>query len=153
MNKLLIILIILILFVYLNQYFKVNSEFVIIQIGLSKITPEILFEKSPIIINERVINSYQLLDTIFKYLYIKSSQTISIKDEKYTCYGKYTILQNQEKDCTIDVFHPKKEKHFQKIKLYRNQCMILPMFWKYKSEDVLTITNLCDIFSVIKNLI
>lgn len=151
MKILIIVLISLLVFVYLTQYFKVNKDFEIIQVNISHLTPDLLFEKSPIIVNERIVDPKQLLQTVFKYLFLKNKESIAEVKKQNVCFGKYTILQDSKKDNIVNVIHPKNKNKNKKIKLYQNQCMILPMYWKYQPESELKVIHLCDIFSVFKN--
>lgn len=150
---LLLILAFLICFVYLKHYFKSNSSFEIIQTPISKLTPSLLFEKSPIVISEPIVQPIHLTKSIFKYMYIcKKEKNITI-DKLYTCNGKYCILYPTEDDAHIHINHPNhKEEKFQSVKLYKNQCIVLPMFWKFKTHDPnIHSIDLFDIFTFYKN--
>jgi hypothetical protein len=147
------VLIFLILYLYFKYYFKYSTKFEIIQANVSKVTPELLFEKSPIIINERVVNPEDLAKTTFKYLYMKKLVKVDESNQLKKCRGKYNVISPMENDIILDVYHPVfKEK--QQVKLYHNQCIILPFHWKYQVIDKhsrVMVMELLDVFSILKN--
>lgn len=151
-----ILIILIIIFVikqYVKHYFKINPTFSIVQLPLSRLNVDILYEKSPIIINERVVYAEQLVDTVFKYLYIskKHFKNISI-DAIYKNSARYAILTNNKNDSIVYLYHPNNKKKCLPIKLYKDQCIIIPSFWFYKTNIENTqVFKLYDIFNKLSN--
>ena len=151
MNKLIIILVILILVVYIKYYLSPNPIFQILQTSISKARPKLLFEKSPIVIEEPLVNASDLLSILFKYLYILKKNVLTTSQnviQQNKC--KYLVLSPKDKDgAVVQIVHPKHSrimKHtnyaksktsiaFVDIQLKQHQCMILPIHWWYKTNS------------------
>lgn len=156
MNKILLyIVIILICILYIYYYTKYNPEFNIIQTYIDEINLKLLFEKSPIVIYDKIYNPEDLLKTLFKYTYISKKQSVITPIIATRNTAKYLILWNQDNDLDIDIIHPKYYKEIKKktettyvtIKLKSNQILILPAFWLYKSQSSVNIIELNDLIS------
>lgn len=148
MNKLIIILIVLIVLVYAKYYMSPNPVFQILQTSISKTKPSLLFEKSPIIIEEPLVQCADLLPSLFRYLYIvKRSYKTTPNNVLQQNKCKYMIVSPLQEDAIVQIVHPKHSrllrqsttinntKHkiaFVDIKLKKNQCLILPLYWWYK---------------------
>lgn len=72
-KALLIIAVIMILAVYLRYYTKAPLEVSVLQIRASAFRPEMLMEKQPIVIEDRVVDSRQLARHALKYYTVYSS--------------------------------------------------------------------------------
>lgn len=137
----------------MKHYFKINPSFSIIQLPLSRLNVNILYEKSPIIINERIVYIEQLVDIVFKYLYISKKHFKNIsKDVMYKNCARYAILTNNKSDSIVYLYHPNNKNNNRKkclpVKLYKDQCIIIPSFWFYKSNIENTqVIKLYDIFN------
>lgn len=154
MNKLVIVLVLLIVVVYARYYLRANQEFQIIQASLTKVKPNHLFEKSPIVIEEPMVDPKLLLKTLFKYLYTfkrigTPKQNVLIQNK---C--KYMIIWPTQREAEVQIMHPK-EKNREKalhldVKLKRNQCVILPLHWWYKTDsEMFAKIDLDDLISII----
>jgi hypothetical protein len=170
-------IIIFLVFIYVQYYSKYNKDIKIIQLDLDKINGDILMEKYPIIIYDRIIKPKDLLKTLFAYSYnIKHENVVLFNDRLVWNTSKYVVLFNQISDCDVNVIHPKCKKliafdkrnknnglilsqarfgdmtenvEYVTIKLKKNQVMILPTFWIYHSPSPLQSFNLHDYFSYI----
>lgn len=152
------ILIVLTLVLVLKYYYKasynVNKSFNIIQTPLSKMNYDLLYEKSPIIINELVFNPNELVEKMFKYLYTKKTVFNYCKTGKlYTNLGRYALLTCKSRDIILNLYHPFTKDKFMPIKLYKDQCIIIPSLWSYSSFDCndIHIIKLYDIPILLKN--
>lgn len=152
------VLIVLILILILKYYYKasydVNKSFNIIQTPLSKMNYNLLYEKSPIIINELVYNPNELVEKMFKYLYTRKHVFNYCKiDKLYTNLAKYAIISCKTQDIIINLYHPFSKDRFMPVKLYKDQCMIVPSLWSYSSSECqdIYIIKLYDIPILIKN--
>lgn len=158
-NHLTTIVLILILLVYLQYYLKYNTSYQIIQTELSKMSSNVLYEKYPIIISDRLVDPKSLLSTLFKYTYI----TKIIEDRPPTvnitaCMSKYTLIYSTTDDIFVNIISPtyiyfknqeidSADIAFVTIKLKKQQVLILPSFWLYQSNSQHTSISLNDLFS------
>ena len=67
---LLIVIIILLVIIYINYYNKYKLDYLILQTNLDKIDLNLIYEKYPIVIYDKIINPKDLLKTLFVYTYI-----------------------------------------------------------------------------------
>lgn len=174
---LILIITILILVIYINYYNKYKKDYQLIQTHLDKIDLDILNEKYPIIIYDRIINPNDLLKTLFKYIYI-FKKFIKIKPIFPTInYSKYMLIWNNDEDIMINIINPKYYKliswkkinsfkiskyslydnelekvQYITISLKKNQVFILPPFWIYQSNSYINIIQLNDIISIWYNI-
>jgi len=149
MRILLLILVILTFLLLLRHYDSPTHKFDIIQLSLSRIEPSFLFEKNPIIINEPIMSPIHLTETLFKYLYVKKTQ--SFRSDPSTFHQsrcRYALLYPRHADGSIKIVHPRKSKflidateesmkHIQyvEVKLKKRQVIIVPMYWWYQVEN------------------
>lgn len=165
MNKLVFTLSVVIVFVIIKCYYKsfydINKSFNIIQTPLTKLNYNLLFEKSPIIINEPIYDPYDMIEKVFRYLYIKQSIKSKIKstvNNKYVITmnnSRYALITCKVRDIILNIYHPMFPKKFMPVKLYKDQCIILPNLWSYQSTDCkdILIIELYDIPILVKNYI
>ena len=150
MNKLLIVLIILILLSYLRYNLKYRDEYEIIQLTPSKLTYDILNEKNPIVVDSDVGDVQGFVSKAFKYTYLyDSKRTIDSIDDIIDNNAKFVVLHTKE-DNAIEIMNPKYKKNNYKsvvVKIKRNQLLILPMYWRFKSSKSVECIFLHDIFS------
>lgn len=167
MNKLVILLIVLVVLVYTKYYLKPNPIFQILQASITKVKPSLLFEKSPIVIEEPLVRLQDLLDSIFKYLYIMKRTFVATPAnvlQQNKC--RYLLLSSRNEDTTVQIAHPKHTRLIRSsssqsskqertislvdIKLQKNQCLVLPLHWWYKTptENIQRI-QLDDVLSIL----
>lgn len=152
-----ILVIVLIVFLYVQYYAKYNTSYKILQTKLSNIDVNTLYEKYPIIIEDRLVRANTLTSTLFRYSYTSQSNTIQ-KGSPFVnlALNKYTIIYNIQSDMNINVISPFYKKDFTyayannlfrsvtplaeskveyvTIKLKKQQVLILPMYWSYQTE-------------------
>lgn len=146
---LIIVLALLIVFIYLRYYSSYNPSFDVIQLSVSDLEVKHLLEKSPIVINESIVDPYSIVHTAFRYLYIyKHMEHIpenTIKKNK----SRYLILYSKSNSTIVDVIHPKtmelhcKNSNFTSIDdvpfvqfyLRDAKCMILPSKWFFRIKN------------------
>jgi hypothetical protein len=136
------IVIIAVFYIWLSV--RTNSSYTIIQTSVEKLHPTMLNEKLPIVIETPIVNPDQLLQTVFKYQYIKRS-FVSKLDGKNT-YG-YMLFYSKNDMAIVSVKHPR---YFEvtKVKLYKNQILILPVLWFYNCNDHVSISGLSTFTSM-----
>lgn len=139
---LVIILAILIVMAYIRAYTQPNPEFKVLQASITAFKPSHLFEKSPMIINEPVVDPIALKTTLFRWLYIKSSVTDIVDSDRFMKNrARYRIIYPTSGPSTIWLVHPRhraskeKEVHAVAFQLKKNQCIIIPMHWWFKVHN------------------
>ena len=121
-----------------------NPKFDILQMTLDNFKHEYLFEKSPIIFSDKIVNPLDLLNTVFRFLYFsKRFRTIDrTKDIEqgqeqppHTTKSKYTILSS-DTNTTLTLMHPSQERFAQPVDILlgEHQIIIIPRKWKYIVE-------------------
>lgn len=157
---LLFIIIGLILIIYLKYYVKYNISYKIIQTELANATEDLIYERYPIIISDRIAVPNDLLKTLFKYKYLFHKTFVQYGDPKpRIMYDKYTLLYNNKGDIDINIISPiyRKEANnpinssniqFVTIKLKKLQVLVLPSFWMYQTELPHHVIILNDPFSI-----
>jgi hypothetical protein len=173
MNRsLLLFIIILIIIIYLNYNLKYNDEFQLLQLTSNKITQNILYEKSPIVVQDNINNIIDFIHVIMTYEYIFKNK-IEFKKSNYVNKNLafYSLFYNSNsKPINIYISHPKHYNKFKsnklqsfnyiisdykvndidninniqfvKISLKPKKLLILPAYWLFY------IDNNCDIYSL-----
>jgi hypothetical protein len=138
-RNLVIILVVLVVVVYIRAYTQPNPEFKVLQASITAFKPSHLFEKSPMIINEPVVDPIALKSTLFRWLYVKSVVTDIVDSDRFMKNrARYRIVYPTSGSSTIWLVHPKhraskeKEQHAVAFPLKKNQCVIIPMHWWFK---------------------
>lgn len=161
---LIIIIIILLILIYYNHYKRYNTDYNIIQLFLEQLTLELLNERNPIIIYDRIVNPEILFETLFKYSFIfKKKYYLNNNNFIQNTKSKYTLLLNPNNNVDINIISPihnsnikynfdtieNSNINFITIKLKKQQILILPPFWNFniKKDDYLVIYRLDDIIS------
>jgi hypothetical protein len=99
---------------YFQCYLHQPRSFQIIQTDLTDFRPDLLLEKQPIYLADAVVNPADLIHTIFRYLYIK--RTLSLSD--HTLFkqnlSKFVLIYNDhdEQDTLIKISHPIDKAYF-----------------------------------------
>lgn len=151
MNKLLVLLVTLIAIIYIRYNMKFNDQYEILQTSSDKMTPSLLFEKSPIVVDTYVENAGAFISSVFRYLHISTSQpyqTSGVKDSN----AKYLVI-SAPKDVVIDVVNPKYKGSstpmYVSINLYKKQILVLPMYWTFTSSEEVEAVDVHDFFSLV----
>ena len=137
-----IIIIILIVLIYYRYYTKIEKTIQINQIFLENFTPNLLYEKYPLLIYDRIQDPDELTKTIFKYSYLFKTKK---KTKKSKTTAKYTLVYSSY-DSVLDITQ---SDNYISINLAANQVVILPYGWKYSCDEDLNVIMLQDIFSKI----
>lgn len=139
-TRLLVLAVVILLCItYLHLYKTIpDPPYTIIQLDVNKLTPSILLEKQPIIINQSIINVSTLLSTVFAYNYMMSDEKFLDSTGNFVkALSKYTIITSPFWNANIDISDPNNQdpikKRFITIKLKRHQVMILPPLWFYRT--------------------
>jgi hypothetical protein len=158
-KTLIIFVTVLILFIYIRFYTNVTTNIKIVQLALAELTPAILNQKNPIVIDDKIVNPISLLHTVFKYLFV-SKHIKNIEDGDANVFrqnkARFLILYSNKDDNSIDIANPRfvkdntKEPPFVEIKLHANMCMILPFKWYVRLRNPTQTTSIAleDIISL-----
>lgn len=154
-KALVLVLALLICFIYARYYCLPNSQFEILQLSVNNLSFEVLMEKLPIVLTEKIVNPNDLIKSAFKYLFLYNSKSNTVQSDKWLrCNGRFLIIYNKGEDCLVDIAHPIQEnineKRFISMALSKNQCMVLPTFWFYRHHNCnLEINQLYSISSAL----
>lgn len=153
------LLFIAIICLYIQYYTKFATSFDIIQSPIGKLTTDILYERQPIIISERLVHPSVLTKTVFKYTYMfMNAKVVSGDAFPLQTLHKYTVVYNDNGDMPLNLVHPSnktklkpfhrfgsfKKSHvklhdsdieFVTIKLKKQQCIIIPMHWLFQVDS------------------
>lgn len=168
---LIIILILLILLMYFKFYGKYNTENRILQVYLDNITPNILMEKYPVLLYDKIVNPQDLISSLFYGLYNFQTDSVKWIGNPVLSSSKYTLLFNNSSMSYINIVSPINRAHFLwrkeageiistsplseisveffTIKLKRNQLLVLPPYWIYQTAKKIKRIKLNDISSSI----
>ena len=139
-NQLYVFTIVIIIFVYfyVKISLKTKDTVQILQGNLQKITDDTLHEKHPIIINDKVIDSKELLNTLFKYQYSFVQYFELEKETELENTHKYLILHNtSDHDIDIVIQSPTGKHPPIDINLPSYNVMVLPYKWTVLSNGSL----------------
>jgi hypothetical protein len=135
-------------FILLRYYLKPASNTTIVQPKLSEFEIKLLFEKNPIIIEERIVQPKEILDAFFKYLYTYKTQLPSSSKWRQN-KARYLVIHNAE---YLQIAHPSNKgnptPNYIDIRIQPNQLIILPALWLYKVKGG-SLTALYDIPSML----
>lgn len=146
---------VLILLLYIRYYVGVNPHFELLQMKLHLVQVHHMMEKLPIVLEESIVNPLELLNTLFKYLYVyKTSYVISgeISENPITSktnYARFILLCSSSDNTKVNLVHPNKKNAVQ-IVLRKNKCLIIPCWWMFNVEGgSATVYELYDIISLL----
>lgn len=161
------VLVLLVTVIYLRYYLTYKDDYNILQTYLDRVDINVIYEKYPVVIYDRVKDPSQLLKTLFAYSYVFQRGPTAIPSNRLiTNKSKYVILHSGTNDAEIHVLNPKyaqainnKESladiapeanaQYVTIKLRANQVLILPCHWIYQASEPIQSIRLDDVLSAI----
>lgn len=131
---------VVVVYVYVGHYMKYAPDVKILQTSISNHKMAlVLQERYPIVIDEAVVDSNNLFSTIFKYQYSFKQKTVlssSASDKRLQqwrrCFSRFTVVVSQQDKLSVDVRHPFKPLEVTRIKMRRDQSLILPPRWLFR---------------------
>lgn len=115
---------------YINACLKTKSSFQILQSSLDKISDNTLYEKFPIVIEEQVVDSKALLNSLFKYQFTFSKFDSLEPNHEFFNNNKFLILHNRsESTSQIIIKSPSKKYPPVNIDLPSHYILIVPYKW------------------------
>lgn len=155
---LLALLAILITIMYVYYYKNYKKDVVILQTYLDKVDINLLYEKYPVVIYDLIIDPRQLLKTLFQYSYMFQTDEIVDSNTAFVSKSKFTLVwysgQAQE-DLILKVICPGNSDSSDSsqtdisIKLKKQQVVILPTYWGFKSDVPFNCIRLDDLLSIL----
>jgi hypothetical protein len=169
-NVLLVIAIILFCILYLSFYAKYTNEYDIVQVFLDNVSPDILYEKHPIVIYDSLVNPKDLLNTLFKYQYLFHKEFNVPANNAIAIKSKFSILYSPHNEqSVVKLIHPKYTSEFQwhssqhqrlsntdinttniqyiDVQLKRNQVILVPPHWIIHTDVTLHKIDIDDVAS------
>lgn len=127
---------------YVYVVLKPKNDFQIIQTSLSNITDDMLYEKYPICINDRVINVCDLLQSLFKYQYVFKNQYGMTQLFQKTNYAKFLVIHNDHEDqCELEISSPNRSTEGVHMIIPAYNVLILPYMWSVSNTKT---QSVCD---------
>jgi hypothetical protein len=134
-----IAIVILTTLVYTRYYMTPTDHPELLQTPLSLCSPELLAEKNPILITDRLVKHEDILSTVFKYQYVYASkrETIGGRDRAKDANGmikgvntraRFTILFSDTEDAFVDISHPTIG-GVTRVVLRSHETLVLPPMW------------------------
>lgn len=171
-NVLLLLVIILVCVLYLSYYSKYSKEYSITQIFLDKFSPDILYERNPIVIYDCLAKPQDLLKTIFKYQYLFSNESITPINKVFSIKSKFSLLySSNDTPILVKLINPSQSSSFQwyrykqlrvsdtdfstttvsyvDVQLKKHQVLIMPSHWIIQSQSSINKIDLDDIASYV----
>jgi hypothetical protein len=154
MKLILIIALILVTFVYLRYYLAFPKDISIIQAGKAAFTPDLLFDKQPVLIDTKSDQPSMDLKSMLRYMYIYDSCNEFTKNTK-TCTCAYSAIYSTKNDILVRIVHPSYSKQnlqsnsiygaYIEVMLKQGQTIILPFMWTYECNDIHSLHQFWDI--------
>lgn len=120
----------------------------IIQVPISKLTDDLLFENQPIIISDNVVSLEQVIDVSFTWGMYIYKQKIDLNSERAMNKYKYLLCHNNHLDQSINIIINNIE-----IILGPGNVLIIPYGISYQCKnEKLSCIGLHNIYSSIKSL-
>jgi hypothetical protein len=141
-----ITLAVLILAVYIWSATSTAKETVIVQTSLASFTPDLLNEKNPILIEDRVVDLYQFINAAFKWVFIKEIKSSGSDGSPSNPFSYLVLHSNSETDTHIYICRPGGSDVEMIIPAYT--IFILPTGWRWsiKIQNAITILGINTLF-------
>ena len=130
-----IVLAVLILTLYLWSATSYAKETVIIQTSLESFSPDLLNEKSPILIEDRIVDIDEFINASFKWVFITRFTANNSKKNKYSylvIHANASNASNASNDITISTCRPGTTESVN-ILVPSNTILILPTGWSWST--------------------
>ena len=140
----------LIIIMYVYYYKNYKKDVVILQTYLDQADINLLYEKYPVVIYDQIIDPRELLKTLFQYSYMFQTDEVIDPDTTIVSKSKFTLVWYSGKvqeDLILQVMCPGSQDI--SIKLKKQQVVILPAYWGFKSDIPINCIRLDDLLSVL----
>jgi hypothetical protein len=133
-THLLVFLILLIMFIYIRYNLKVNPNFELLQVMSNNLTHDVLYEKQPIVITDRISDAQKFIDITMTYDFITQSYTrwsplnfVSQNLSSYMIIHNSGITESgnkKEKEWMLYIAHPKHQNNFKWVGSLDNRYLV-----------------------------
>ena len=138
-----IVLVILLIVVYIWSALSTPKETIIVQTSMLSFKPELLNEKNPLIVEDRICHLDQFLQIAFKWVTKKdvsdSSNSQGSQDSQKVT-SSYLVFWSNTENITITICRPGGSPV--DIILYAQNILVLPMRWTWNVMSVNESANL-----------
>lgn len=119
--------------VYMNGMRK-DPE--LLQVSLDGLTPELLSERQPILLNDILVDPRtSLLDTVFRKQYIKMDASVRcVAGEPLRCRARYTLITQSSGQGVLRLAHETKRGVAVDIAMAGGQALIMPPGWQVQVD-------------------
>lgn len=124
-------------------YYIHPNSIVILQSNLNDFDLNNLYEKQPIVIEDKIIDTNLLLESWFKQN-IKEKNNIIINEWNENKYKYLFFNNNSNEDIEIFINNNKNNEDILAIKLYQNQSLIIPFKWNYYISNDIELIGIHD---------
>tara|TARA_B110000503_G_C6908070_1_gene313495 strand:- start:163 stop:621 length:459 start_codon:yes stop_codon:yes gene_type:complete len=150
------------------MYTKPKITVEILQGNIEDITPEMLLEKQPVVIFDKIVDIEDIIRVTFKYLYSFSKTNEILPNNVYQSNSRYTLLHNTTSDALEininksrrkmnhlnafytclgkDTIHDDKQI---KIILQPHNVLVVPYLYTFQSNKQIAVTFLNDFTHII----
>lgn len=134
-----LIIVIVVFILYIIGFRKYADSLTILQANASTLHPNILFEKLPVIVYDKIVNPIELIHTIFKYqfAFIKHIPSMSKPNVK-----SMICILHAKKNTNVLLKHPKYTTIIE-CKLDKHNIFIIPYGWVIPN---ISNNKSCDIY-------
>ena len=131
--------IVLLYILYVIGRYQVKPEVTIVQTSIERLTDDIILERNPVVIEDDVVDSEQVIQNSFKYLFVTKNDVdaLSAKNKH-----QYLVFHNNSGSSQSVVIENKVN-----VILHKGNILILPLNWKYHMKNKIKMTGLHSITS------
>lgn len=129
------VLAIAVTWVYVKYYLTPSEDPALLQTTLALCTPELLAEKNPILITDRVFKHEDLLGTVFKYQHVYTSPREPLL-QGFSTRARFTLLfsddggTDSEAASYVDISHPVNPEAITRVVIRPHETLVLPPMWR-----------------------
>ena len=116
---------IVLLVFYISNAVADNPELIVVQTTLASFTGDLLYEKSPIVITDRIVNVDELIASSFKYMYASAKHVDVTIDKQEKNKYKYMVLHSSLKGGAVLLTHPLTSESTQII-MHPHTVLVIP---------------------------
>ena len=127
-----LIIIVIIISIYAYCYYITPESFIILQTTLDNFTFDLLLEKQPIVISDKIVDINQIIETWFKENFIKDINLNDDTNDWIINKNKYLYLQSN--DDNVEIIISRNNSNVG-IKLKNKQNLIIPFMCKYYIDN------------------
>lgn len=128
---------IVVAWIYLRFYLRLSPGIDILQTSISNPNiPDVLRERYPIVLDEAIVDLTSIFATILRFQYcwrVKRTVNVGAAHAAWSrCFSRYTVIVLNYDGGYVEVRHPLKAADIVRIKLRRDQPLLLPPRWLYR---------------------